>query len=161
MRKLKIYLDTSVVNFISADDAPEKQDATLDFLKNHINKYDVYYSDILDFEVNRTPDPLRKDFLLGTLKQFPFKYLDMRSRFEEIEELANGYLKAGLIPKSKRNDALHIAICTIFGFDVLMSWNYKHMANINKQIQINLFNADKGHPKTLYLLTPYEVYHER
>ncbi len=28
MKKLRIYLDTSVINFLFADDAPEKRDAT-------------------------------------------------------------------------------------------------------------------------------------
>ena len=31
MRKLKLYLDTSVWNFFFADDAPEKRDVTKDF----------------------------------------------------------------------------------------------------------------------------------
>jgi len=31
MRKLKLYLDTSVWNFFFADDAPEKRDITKEF----------------------------------------------------------------------------------------------------------------------------------
>ena len=33
MKKLRIYLDTSVINFLFADDAPEKRDATVEFFK--------------------------------------------------------------------------------------------------------------------------------
>jgi len=39
MKKLSIYLDTSVINFIYADDAPEKRDATKDFFERYVAKH--------------------------------------------------------------------------------------------------------------------------
>jgi len=33
MIKSTIYLDTSVINFLFADDAPEKKEITMDFFK--------------------------------------------------------------------------------------------------------------------------------
>ena len=52
-RKLKIYLDTSVISFLYADDAPDKRDATVeffdDFIANH--KYEVYISDFVIAEI--------------------------------------------------------------------------------------------------------------
>lgn len=33
MKKLKVYLDTSIINFLFADDAPELKAATIDFLR--------------------------------------------------------------------------------------------------------------------------------
>lgn len=54
MRKLKIYLDTSIINFVEAKDAPEKEAVTHEFLDKFIHLYDVYYSDIVVFEINRT-----------------------------------------------------------------------------------------------------------
>ncbi len=35
MRKLKIYLDTSVINFLFADDVPEFKKITEDFFMNY------------------------------------------------------------------------------------------------------------------------------
>jgi len=48
MRKLKLYLETSVWNFYFADDAPEKKEITLDFF-NEIKKgkFDIYISKIV------------------------------------------------------------------------------------------------------------------
>ena len=36
MKKLKIYLDTSVINFLFADDAPEKRDITIEFFEHYV-----------------------------------------------------------------------------------------------------------------------------
>ena len=36
-KKLKVYLDTSVINFLFADDAPEKKEVTIDFFENYLD----------------------------------------------------------------------------------------------------------------------------
>ncbi|MEI6126614.1 MAG: hypothetical protein WCQ99_08705 [Pseudomonadota bacterium] len=58
MKKLKIYLDTSVINFLFADDAPDFKMVTEDFFKNYVlrKKFDVYASDVLIREVEKTKD---------------------------------------------------------------------------------------------------------
>jgi hypothetical protein len=33
---IKVYLDTSVINFLFADDPPEKKEITIDFFENFI-----------------------------------------------------------------------------------------------------------------------------
>jgi hypothetical protein len=66
MRKLKLYLDTSVINFIYADDAPEKQKVTVDFFENivKLKKYNTYVSDIVYLEIEKTNDEIKKRQLL-------------------------------------------------------------------------------------------------
>jgi hypothetical protein len=65
----------------------------------------------------------------------------------EVMALADLYISAGIIPSKKRQDALHIAICTVFEFDVLLSWNFRHLANFQKQVQINALNETSGYLK--------------
>lgn len=55
---------------------------------------------------------------------------------------------------------MHIAICTAFEFDILLSWNFRHMANIHKHVQINSLNESMGYLKKLNLLTLLEVMYE-
>ena len=43
MKKLKIYLDTSVINFLFADDSPEKQDITIEFFESRSRKFRRFY----------------------------------------------------------------------------------------------------------------------
>lgn len=52
---------------------------------------------------------------------------------------------------------MHVAISTVLEFDILLSWNFEHLANINKQIQINALNEKLGYLKRLNLLTPLGV----
>jgi hypothetical protein len=41
------------------------------------------------------------------------------------------------------------------------NWNFKHLANINKQIKINVINKHNGYMKELNLLNPMEVVYEK
>ena len=79
----------------------------------------------------------------------------------EIEQLALIYLKQKAIPAKKIYDAFHIAFATYYEFDVLLSWNFQHLANIKKQIQVNTINKMQGYLKQLNLLNPMEVIYEK
>ncbi|KJH69344.1 hypothetical protein UH38_24385, partial [Aliterella atlantica CENA595] len=76
---------------------------------------------------------------------------------EEAEDLAFAYLTAGIVPEKNFNDALHVAITTIHEFDVLLSWNFRHLANINKEARFMEINRSKGYLKSFKITTPYEV----
>jgi hypothetical protein len=47
VKKLKVYLDTSIINFLFADDAPDLKAATIDLFDNFINTaiYETYVSE--------------------------------------------------------------------------------------------------------------------
>lgn len=45
------------------------------------------------------------------------------------------------IPINKKLDGLHVAVSTVNEIDYLISWSYKHLANVNREkkiISINL-----------------------
>jgi len=162
MRKLEIYLDTSVINFLFADDAPEKKDITIDFFENFVKKnlYDIFISPIVIDEINRTSDEIKKQILLNVIKDYSIEVINISEKQEEIENLAYIYLDKKIIPKKKIEDALHIAICSVFNIDILLSWNYRHMANVNKESKIISANIAEGYNKQLRIITPMEVIYE-
>jgi predicted nucleic acid-binding protein len=138
MKKLKIYLDTSVINLLFADDAPEYKSITEEFFNNYLDKYEVYISEIVYAEINRTKNEKRKEMLLNVISKYRIDvYASINN---EIESMANSYISAGIIPQNKLDDAFHVAFCTYYNIDILLSWNFKHLANINKQLKINAFN---------------------
>jgi len=157
-KKLKIYLDTSVINFLFADDAPEKKEVTIDFFENNLNDYDVYISSIVFDEIDNTRNEEKKLLLYGAISNYKLQILDVVN--DNILEIANIYLNEGIIPKNKFEDAVHIAYATYFEFDILLSWNFKHLSNVNKQRLINSVNLNIGYTKQLLLLNPYEVVYE-
>ena len=54
MRKLKLYLETSVWNFYFADDAPEKRDITKEFFNNvRKGQYEIFISEVVLAEISK------------------------------------------------------------------------------------------------------------
>lgn len=58
MKKLKLYLDTSVLNFLFAEDAPDFKNVTIDFFENYVakEKYDVFISNVVIREIEKASD---------------------------------------------------------------------------------------------------------
>ena len=71
--------------------------------------------------------------------------------------MAQKYIKNKIITEKYFDDAIHVATSTYFDFDILLSWNFRHIANITKQIAVNKINQSEGFSKELYLLNPMEV----
>ena len=158
-RKLKIYLDTSVINFLFADDAPELKKITIDFFENYLENYHVEISEIMLAEISKTGNIEKRNLLFQAINQYNLK---INHKFtDEISDFAVYYIESGIIPKSKPEDAQHIAFATFYEFDILLSWNFKHLANVNKQILVNSLNLQKGYNKQLLLLNPMEVIYEK
>lgn len=159
MRKFKIYLDTSVINFLFADDAPEKKEVTVDFFDGIVGQdiYDIYVSAIVIDEINKTRNVEKRQKLLDVIRHYNIPLIDLSGARSEIEKLAGLYIENKIIPVNKLEDALHVAIATVHEFDLLLSWNYKHLANVNKERQILLINISEGYTKPFRLITPMEV----
>lgn len=159
MKKLKIYLDTSVISFLFADDVPEFKKITENFFKNYVKKgsYLVYISDVVIREIEKTSDETKKTNLLQTVRKYSLQILTFN---EEADKLANIYIKEKVIPPQKIEDAQHIAISTCNQMDILLSWNFKHLANIQKQINVKIVNEKEGYFYPLTLTNPMEVIYE-
>ncbi|MEI8006966.1 MAG: hypothetical protein WCI48_12230 [Bacteroidota bacterium] len=159
-KRLKIYLDTSVPNFLFADDAPEKMEITRDLFENFLKLsiYRTFISPVVIAEIEETKDVRRKEMLLKVFTDYPIDILDYSESEEiEIQELANKYLEEKIIPEKKMADAYHIAISVIKEIDYLVSWNYKHLANINKENKIRIINLELGYRHDLRIITPLEL----
>ena len=55
----------------------------------------------------------------------------------EVQGLANLLVKEKVMPgPSTSGDAIHVAAATLHAMDYLLSWNVKHLANINKRAHL-------------------------
>ncbi len=158
MKPLRLYLDTSVINFLFADDAPEKRDVTVEFFEQRLADYQVAISDVVLFEIGKTKDVERRRQLIKAVERYalPVQVIEPTEQVE-VDGLAAAYVQARIVPATKREDALHVAISTVFEYDVLLSWNYRHLANIGRAMRFNGVNEQWGYSKRLHLLTPWEV----
>ena len=150
-RPLRLYLDTSVPNFVFAEDAPDKQEITkLLFAPHTRQKYEFYISAVVIREIERAP--IEKQKQLITILEGS-ELLDLT---KETEALAQQYLSRGIIPKKSDEDARHVAIATIHHMDAVVSWNFKHLVNIRRIRLINLLNEELGY-RQIQIVSPQEV----
>lgn len=64
---------------------------------------------------------------------------------DEVISLAKTYIIEGALTNKSYNDALHIAVATINNSDILTSWNFKHIVNINRIRLYNSINLRMGY----------------
>lgn len=74
----------------------------------------------------------------------------------EALELAQSFITQNALPHKASDDALHIAVATIFGIDYLLTWNCKHMANAEIQKRIAKISLEQGY-EIPTICTPYEL----
>ena len=48
---------------------------------------------------------------------------------DNVKDVAESLIFKCSIPENSYYDALHIAICAVYGIDLLLTWNCKHLAN--------------------------------
>jgi predicted nucleic acid-binding protein len=75
---------------------------------------------------------------------------------ERAEELAQAYVAAGIITAKYIDDARHVAIATTHGVGVIVSWNFKHLANYQRESGFNRVNSVYGHP-AVRIISPSEL----
>ncbi|AEF83198.1 hypothetical protein [Leadbettera azotonutricia] len=160
--KLKVYLDTSIINFLYAYDAPGYKKETEHFFETVLapEKVEGYISVAVTGEINGTKDGKKRDRLLETFNKYPMIKTLVTTTDEQAKNvlsLAEAYLNAKIIPPSKPVDALHIAYTTLFQMDILLSWNFKHLANVNKEQKILILNKIYGYDYQFRMVNPMEV----
>ena len=154
MRKLKLYLDTSVWSFFYADDAPEKKDVTKEFFDlAKRDFYEVYISEAVLDEINGSPENIRAR-LTALVKKFSPIELELT---QEVKELSRFYSEREIVPEKKITDALHVAVATVNELDALVTWNYRHLANLRKEELFHGASLEKGYFKKVEIVTPMEV----
>jgi len=137
LNEVKLYIETTVPNFLFADDAPEKKAITEEFYKwIRISSDTLYTSELVLAELNRTQPPLRAK-LLDAVARLQATNLAITS---EAEGLAQRYVQDQAIPARFRDDALHVALAVLNGLDVVVTWNMKHLANVRRIEMINRTN---------------------
>jgi len=75
---------------------------------------------------------------------------------DDAFELADAYLSRGIVGPGSRADALHVALATVGRADVLVSWNFRHIVNLNRIRLFHSVNIERGYA-TIEIRTPREV----
>ena len=151
---MKLYIETTVPNFLFADDAPEKQNATevfFDWLEISPDK--LYTSELVFTELEETPDPVLREKLLTTINDLDCVVLPLTP---EAAGFSERLVAEKVIPVRYRDEAVHAALCVLHEMDVLVTWNMQHLVNPRKIEAINLVAMRAGYGP-IRIHTPEEV----
>jgi predicted nucleic acid-binding protein len=97
-------------------------------------------SDLLDLELLNAPEQVRQH-----LHNYPSKKFQRVELTEEAIILADPYIKEKVVGKTSLEDCRQIALATITKVDVLASWNFKHIVNLDRIKGYNSVNMRLGY----------------
>jgi predicted nucleic acid-binding protein len=145
----RIYIDTSVVGGFFDE---EFKDATQRLFKRLENNEVLFViSDLLELELIQAPKHVG-DLLLN----YPASRFERIELTEETMILADRYITEKVVGRTSLEDCRHIALATINRVDVLASWNFKHIVNLDRIKGYNSVNLRMGYP-TIEIRTPQEL----
>ncbi len=149
--KQRIYIDTSVVGGYFDD---EFCDATQGLFKRlEDNEIVFVVSDLLDLELASAPLNVRE-----LLQRFDSEKFERVELTEEAIKLADTYIAEKVVGKTSLEDCRHIALATINRVDVLASWNFKHIVNLDRIKGYNSVNYRLGYPM-IEIRSPKDLLH--
>ena len=135
--KQRIYIDTSVVGGYFDELFEETTKMLFDRLRE--NEVVFVISDLLDLELINAPKHVRE-----LLLKFPPEKFERVELTEDVLKLAHTYITEKVVGKTSLEDCRHIALATINKVDVLASWNFKHIVNLDRIKGYNSVNLRLG-----------------
>lgn len=113
----------------------------------------MYISEVVLDEIRDAPE-IKRDQLMELIRKYSPVELETTG---ETKDLATMYMEKEIVTEKKENDALHVAIATVNELDVLVTWNYRHLANVRRTELFHGANLEKGYLKRIEIVTPMEV----
>src|SRR5216684_1749429 len=139
----RVYIETSFVSYLTA--RPNRdlivaghQQITHDWWDTRRGDYELCVSQLVLQEAGDGDQQAAQERLdvLATMTVLEIK--------EEAVELAEELVRAGALPATAGNDALHIAVAAIHRIPYLLTWNCRHMPHATLRAQIESVFASKG-----------------
>ena len=143
-----IYADTSVYGGVFDDEFNEASIAFFDAAKAGV--FSLVVSEVVQRELSYAPVQVA-DFFQSIL---PLTYLAPVS--QEAIDLQQAYIQEGVVTAKSLDDALHVALASVAGCDMIVSWNFKHIVNFRRIPLFNAVNTLKGY-KPISIYSPLEV----
>jgi hypothetical protein len=108
-------------------------------------------SDVMIAELVGAPDQVQ-----AVLRDVAPANVEYVALDDEATRLAEEYVRQGALSPRMIADAQHIAIATVAQVDVLVSWNFKHIVNLDRIHRYNSVNLREGYA-LLEIRSPQEV----
>jgi predicted nucleic acid-binding protein len=146
--KQRIYIDTSVFGGYFDEEFAEYTVPLFERLDK--GEFTLLFSTVTQDELGSAPERVRE--LVKSIKESNTEFIETS---EEAIELATEYISEKVVGQTSFADCLHIALSTIYKADFLISWNFKHIVNVQRIRGYNSINIKNGY-KQLEIRSPRE-----
>jgi predicted nucleic acid-binding protein len=144
----RVYVDTSVFGGVFDDEFRRASQDFFDQIK--LGQFALVTSAVVQEELVPAPQEV-KDFFDTLLP-----YADIVQVSEPALKLRQAYLNAEIVSAKYSNDALHVALATVAGCQVIVSWNFRHIVHADKIPLYNAINILQGYNQ-IAIYSPWEV----
>ena len=155
MKIQRVYIDTSVIGgCFDPEFAPWSNGLMKDF---RLGNFKPVISEIIAAEIFPAPPYVQEKY--AELLEFA---PDLAELTDDAKILSAAYREREIVPVKYANDMLHIALATVSGADIVVSWNFKHIVHYEKIRKFNAVNREQGY-RQIEIYSPREVtnYEER
>ena len=154
MKQQRIYIDTSVIGGYHDVEFAKYTIPLFERIQN--GEFTVLLSAVTQDELEPAPNHVKE--LVRKMKNEFTEFLTISN---EAAELASAYINEKVVGQTSYADCLHIALATIHKADFLISWNFKHIVNVQRIRGYNSINIKKGY-KQLEIRSPrdFEKYED-
>jgi predicted nucleic acid-binding protein len=143
-----LYLDTSIIGGYFDDEFEEATRAL--WRQMETGKFRLVTSLITADELSGAPARVR-DLWANTFT--PEMILEIT---DEMEQLAAAYMAQAILTPKYSDDARHVAACTVARSDYLVSWNFRHLVNVDREKGFNAVNLLQGY-SSVSIVNPLEL----
>lgn len=151
MSKPRVYIETTVPNYVFDEDYPERQAiARKVFELIRKERIEGFISQTTAAELSAAKEPKKSQLkkLVKGIKVLPVT--------KKVNSLAKRYIKEGIFPKNKLADATHVAVASVNEIEYLFSWNFRHIVRVRTKEKVAAVNMLLGY-KIPQIVTPEEV----
>ena len=138
---MRIYIETSVISAYEFGDEVLKRVTRKFFNSVTKRSHELFTSDVTLAEAEKGSRVIQRK-MVRVIKLYNLRTLHLN---EDALILAEHYIKQGVIPAKVAPDAQHIAVASISGMEVLVSWNLKHIVNLHTKLKVKEINSQLGY----------------
>ena len=155
MVKAKVYVETSVISYLTARPSRDvviagHQQVTQDWWEKRREGFHLVISELVVQEASAG------DVEASAARLRAIDGLEVLELSEEARVLASKLIDPGPVPRKAVEDALHIAVAVTNGVEYLLTWNHKHLANAAMRASIEDICRSNGYEPAI-ICTPEEL----
>ena len=143
-KQYRVYIETTIPSFyytLRRDlESLAKQSWTRKWWKEYADQFTLVSSTAVIDELRRGTSE-KTQARIGLIKD-----LEMLPASSRINQIAQTYIDRSIMPQGLFGDAHHLALASFYNADALLTWNCKHLANLNKIYRIRQINQELGLP---------------